>query len=303
MRKIILLSALTMLTLTFNVMSQEMSRDWTILQTYTVPGKASGLASDGTYLYYGIYGANGDRVYRFDPVSGTADLLFTNPTIGDSFGMTWDGQSLWIIDRGTTGPSYALQLSLSGAVLSQFTLPNQYMSGIEYDNGNFWVGTYHPDPGWIHKVDNTGAVLYQFLPPNNQTWDICKQGDDLWIVDYNAYMIYKTDNTGVVLESHTSETQRPAGITFDGTYLWYIAGPLSANSTLYKVDLGGTGTPAIALPSNSFNYGNVTVGNSVTWDMPVQSVGTAPLVIDEIIFPHDLPISTSATFPISIPAG
>lgn len=303
MRKIILLSALAMLTLTFNVISQEKSRDWTILQTYTVPGKASGLASDGTYLYYGIYGANGDRVYRFDPVSGTAELLFTNPTIGDSYGMTWDGQSLWIIDRGTTGPSYALQLSLSGAILSQFTLPNQYMSGIEYDNGNFWVGTYHPDPGWIHKVDNTGAVLFQFLPPNNQTWDICKQGDDLWIVDYNAYMIYKVDDTGVVLESHTSETQRPAGITFDGTYLWYIAGPLSANSTLYKVDLGGTGTPAIALPSNSFNYGNVTVGNSVTWDMSVQSVGTAPLVIDEIIFPHDFPVSTSATFPISIPAG
>jgi hypothetical protein len=29
------------------------NRDWTIVATYTVPGKASGLAFDGEYLYCG----------------------------------------------------------------------------------------------------------------------------------------------------------------------------------------------------------------------------------------------------------
>lgn len=303
MKKVLLLIAVVCFAALQTLNSQTPQRDWSIVSTYTVPGKASGLAFDGTYLYYGIYGANGDRVYRFNPATGNAELLFTNPAIGDSYGMTWDGQSLWVIDRGSTGPSFALQLSLTGTILSQFTLPNQYMSGIAYDNGNFWVGTYHPNPGWIHKVTNTGTVLNQFLPPNEQTWDICVQGDNLWIVDYNAYMIYKVNNTGTILESYPSVTQRPAGIVFDGTYLWYIAGPLSANSTLYKVDLGGAGTPAITLPANSNNYGNVTVGTSATWNMTVQNTGTAALVVDSIIFPHNFPVHTTAVLPLNIPVG
>ncbi|HHN47611.1 MAG TPA: hypothetical protein ENN08_01515, partial [Bacteroidales bacterium] len=303
MRKFFLLFALVGLIFLKPASSETSQRSWTILESYTITGKASGLAWDGTYLYFGIYGANGDRVFRFNPADGTHELLFTNPVIGDSYGMTWDGQSLWIIDRLTTGPSFALQLDLNGNVLSQFTLPNQYMSGIAYDEGNFWVCTYHPNPGLVHKITNTGVVLHEFVPPYDQPWDICLQGDDLWIVDYFAHKINKVDTTGVVLEEHDAQTQRPAGIVFDGTYLWYVDGPLGSNSTLYKVDPGGTGTPAITVPVTSHNYGNVTVGNSATWNMQVQSTGTAPLVIDEIIFPPDFPVYSTASLPLTIPAG
>ena len=31
------------------------TKDWSIVETYTIPGKASGLAWDGTYIYFGIY--------------------------------------------------------------------------------------------------------------------------------------------------------------------------------------------------------------------------------------------------------
>ncbi|MDZ7777925.1 MAG: hypothetical protein U5L09_21075 [Bacteroidales bacterium] len=38
------------------------TREWTIEATYEIPQNASGLAWDGTYLYCGIYGVDGDRI-------------------------------------------------------------------------------------------------------------------------------------------------------------------------------------------------------------------------------------------------
>ncbi|MCK4288734.1 MAG: DUF1573 domain-containing protein, partial [Bacteroidales bacterium] len=257
------------------------------------------------YLYYGIYGANGDHFYQVNPSNGNAVLLFTNPAIGDCFGMTWDGSSLWITDHETSPsiPAKAIELDLTGNILSQFDLPDHYMSGIAYDNGDFWVSTYYPDPGVIYKVDGTGAVLSQFTPPADQTWDICKQDDDLWIADYYANMLYKVDQTGSILESHPCENIKPAGVVYDGQYLWYVDGQLSSPSTLYKVDLGGSGTPAINIPVDNHNYGTVTVNNSSTWNMLVENTGTANLEITNIIIPAGIPVSTTYVTPQTIAPG
>ena len=120
--------------------------EWTIVASYPIPEGASGLAYDGTYLYCGIYGANGDEFYRIDPDDGTYQLQFTNASIGDCFGMTWDGINLWITDHVTSPsiPATAIELDInSGAILSTFDLPAHYMSGIAYDNGDFWVTAYY----------------------------------------------------------------------------------------------------------------------------------------------------------------
>ncbi len=265
--------------------------EWTILATYSIPGKASGLAWDGTYLYFGIYGAQGDKVYRFDPSNGTHQLQFSNPAIGDSYGMTFDGTNLWIIDR-VGNPAYALELDLNGNIISQFNLPDQYMSGIAYDAGDFWVATYHPNPGLIYKVDNTGQVLHQFVPPDDQPWDICLHGNDLWIVDYFAHNIHKVDQDGNLLETHEAEDQRPAGIVFDGTYIWYVDGPLGSNSTLYKVDPSGSGTPIINVAQLNYNLGMATVNTSVEAVISVGNTGTAPLE-----FTFDVPVGPGLYIP------
>ncbi|MDP2424180.1 MAG: FG-GAP-like repeat-containing protein [Bacteroidales bacterium] len=282
------------LALTSDVHGKVFDRDWTILATYTITGKASGLAWDGTFLYFGIYGTNGDKVYRFDPSNGSHQLQFSNPAIGDSYGMTYDGSHLWIVDRGSTGPSFAKKLDMAGNIVSQIQLPDQYMSGIAWDDGNFWACTYYPDPGVIYKISNNGIVLTQFPPPNTQTWDICKENENLWVVDYNAYKIYKISQTGTILETQNSQSQRPAGIVFDGTYLWYVDGPLSGNSTLYKVDLGGAGTPIISIPVTNHNFGTVTVGTSSTWMMSVSNNGTAPLNLS-VQIPTGVPVSSTAS--------
>ena len=101
-------------------------RDWTIVATYPLPEGASGLAFDGTYLYCGIYGANGNEVYQIDPTDGSYQLLFTNSVIEDCFGMTYDGNYLWITDHSGSSsiPAVAYKLDMSGNIVSQMNLPD-----------------------------------------------------------------------------------------------------------------------------------------------------------------------------------
>lgn len=308
MKKIIL--SLFILATALQVFSQGPNQqkevnEWSIVQSWDIPGKASGLAWDGTYLYFGIYGSDGDHFYKFDPSNGQATLQFTNGSIGDCYGLTWDGSELWTTDHvtSTSVPAQAIELTLSGTSPSSFDLPDHYMSGIAYDDGNFWVGAYYPDPGTIYNVDGSGTILSQFTAPSQQIWDICKQGDDLWMADYDADMIYKTSQTGEVLESHPAENIKPSGIVFDGTYIWYVDGPLSANSTIYKVSLTGSGTPEINIPADYHNFGYITIDDSQTWQMLVQNTGTDDLIINDIDIPSGQPISVSTVFPQTINPG
>ncbi len=282
-------------------------QQWTILETYTIPGKASGLAYDGTYLYSGIYGSNGDEVYQINPSDGTYTLQFSDPNLGDSFGMTYGGGNLWITDHhtGVSDPAIAYEYSLSGTVLSQFNLPDHYMSGIAYDNGNFWVATYYISGGSeiIYKVDSTGSVLSSFAAPDAQPWAVCLENEDMWVVDYNANTLFKVDTTdGSILDSHVSENIKPAGVVFDGQYLWYVDGGLSAPSTLYKVDLGGGGTPVVSINIDHYDFGNVIIGNSAESNLTLSNTGTGDLTINSITITNTL-FSTDVTLPQIIQPG
>ncbi len=280
--------------------------EWTIMETFDIPGKASGLAWDGTYLYFGIYGQYGDQFYQFDPASGEATLLFTHPEIEDSFGMSCDGENLWVIHQpsGSSNPSLATQLDLGGNILSTITLPDHYMSGIAWDEGKLWVSTYYPDPGTVYQIDDQGTVLQQFAPPiADQVWDLCRQDDFLWFADYNADLIYKTDLSGAILEQHDAENIKPSGIVYDGTFLWYVDGQLSSPSTLYKIDLGGAGTPEINVPVTYHDFGMVTVGDSAVWNLSVFNQGNAPLSLDNFIIPNLTPVFTYEVFPQIVEPG
>ena len=293
----------TFLTLFIVLAFLQLRADWTIVASYEIPGKASGLATDGNLFYFGIYGANGSNVYSFDPATGNAELLFTNPGIGDSYGMTFKDGSIWILDRENSSTAYALELSLSGEVLSQIDMADTYMSGIAAKSGGFWVSTYYPDPGTVYEIDESGNVLSQFTPPNDQIWDICTEGDALWMADYNANMLYKTTTDGTLLQSESCENIKPSGIVFDGNYLWYVDGELGGNSTLYKVDLSGAGTPVIAISQTDISFINTTIGESSNHDLVVQNTGSADLIIEDISLPENMPFLANVNFPVTIAAG
>lgn len=278
--------------------------NWSIVASYTIPGKASGLAWDGTYIYFGIYGSNGNEVYKFNPSTGTSVLQCTG-SFDDAYGMTYKSPNLVTISQPSSSsqPANALEFSMSGTTVSSLALPNHYMSGIAWDNGTWWVCTYYPDPGTIYNLSATGSILSQFTPPANQPWDICMEGNSLWIADYYSNMLYKVSASGTVIESHPCANQNPAGVVFDGTYLWYCDGPLGSNSTLYKVNLSGSGTPEINVLITEHDYGAVPIGQSETWGCTVQNTGNTTLTITEIEVPSGVPVTTTFATPQNIAPG
>ena len=282
------------------VLMAEESKDWSIAAIYSVPEGASGLAFDGTYLYCGIYGSNGERIYQIDRTDGSYTLLFSGPQ-DDAYGLTFDGTHLWTTDHATN-PAIAIEMDMSGSLVSQFNLPDRYMSGIAYDNGDFWVARYYSDPGHIYKLTNTGSIIKEFDAPDNQPWDLCMQDEFLWMADYWGDALYKIDTaTGAMLETHASEGVDPAGIVWDGQFLWYCDnGPSSSEDYLYKIDLSGSGTPAIYVAETSHGYGIVTINESGTWNAAVHNVGTADLEISDLTFSGSSELSTTAVFPITI---
>ncbi|TFG07685.1 choice-of-anchor D domain-containing protein [Candidatus Thorarchaeota archaeon] len=282
------------------------NRAWSIVASFQIPESASGLAFDGTYLYCGIYGANGGNIYRISPQNGSYSLLFTGPQ-DDAFGLTYDGQYLWTTHHpgSSSTPAKALKLDWNGNLLTQFDLPVHYISGIGYDNSDFWVARYYPDPGHIYKVNSTGTILQQFTAPDNQPWDLCIENEFLWMADYWGDKLYRINRTtGSLVESHSSEGVDPAGIVYDGQYLWYCDNGVDYNyDMLYKVDLLGSGTPLINVPVTMHDYGAVTVGESVTWNATVQNIGTAPLNITNVVIPGSVDVTCPLTFPLTIPAS
>ncbi len=278
---------------------------WSIIATYPIPEGASGLAYDGSNLFCGIYGANGDEIYQINPNTGSYQLKFNGPQ-EDAFGLTYDGQYLWTTDHpgSTSIPAVAMQLDMNGNLISQFDLPDHYMSGIAYDDGDFWVATYYPDPATIYNVDDSGSILDQFTAPDDQPWDFCLENDNLWMADYWGDTLYKIDpSTGDLLESHASEGVDPAGIVFDGSYLWYCDNGVDYNNDyLYKVDIGEGDNPKIYVPVTNHDYGIIAVGDSITWNATVENIGTADLIINDITFigSGSNYLICSLTFPITL---
>ncbi len=276
---------------------------WTIVDSYTIPEGASGLAFDGTDLYCGIYGADGGRVYRINRDSGIVTPLFVGEH-GDAFGLTYDGEYLWTTDHpgSSSIPAVAMKLDWNGDVLEQIELPDHYMSGIAYDNGNFWVARYYEDPGHLYKITSAGMILTEFDGPDDQPWDLAIHDDTVWIADYWGDTLYRLDQTtGAVIQSNASEGVDPAGIVWDGEHLWYCDDGLNYDEDiLYKVQLDGVGSSEIFIADQEHDFGIVPIGESEEWLVSISNIGTASLVIDDISFGLETEFSCSAIFPITI---
>lgn len=252
------------------VFGQKEISEWTVVATYEIPGKAGGITFDGEFLYSGLYSSAGDdsRIFKIDPNDGSYELLCLAP-IEEALGLSYDGTYFWSTDRqGSYDPALAVQFDEDGNLISSFELPATYFSGIEYmDDGTLYATCYYDPDGIAFHLDDQGLVLDQFDTPNDQPWAVCQMEENLWIVDYWAEMIYLVDPSGQVLESHESIGTAPTGVVFDGTYLWYVTGPAQANSTLYKIDLSGSGNPVLDLQPQNINLQDHLVGSSGSFDL------------------------------------
>ena len=278
---------------------------WTVIEMYEVNPFASGLAFDGEYFYIGGYGGGySDELHRFDPATGELLLMFDNADVNQSFGLTHDGTHLWTIQqKGASVPAVAMKFDMNGNNLEEFSLPGNYMSGIAWDDGNFWVATYFPNPGTIHYVDDEGTVVSEFTPPTNQPWDIALQDDMVWIVDFWNDEIHLMEDDGTLVQSFPYDDHRATGIYHDGTFLWFIGRTSMGVSTLYKVDPFGSGTPVIGV-SPSYYFGNVTLGDDAVWNMVIQNQGTGDLTVSDFTFGEgNTAFSVDADLPFTVEPG
>jgi len=282
------------------------SGEWTIVESYPVPEGASGLAFDGTDLYFGIYGVNGSNIYRFDLETGTYSLLFVGPQ-EDAFGLSYDGEHLWTTDHpgSSSSPARAMKLDWNGDILDQFDMPDHYMSGIACDGDEFWVTRYYPDPCHLYRLDGTGIILDEFDGPDDQPWDLAMHDGNIWIADYwgdTLYLVGAAD--GSTITSHATEGVDPAGVVWDGQFLWYCDnGDNFTEDRLYKVSLQGGGTPQILVPVTVHDFGNVPTGETATWNVAISNTGTDDLVISGVSFAGSGDLACSSILPVTLASG
>ncbi|NPD86372.1 PQQ-binding-like beta-propeller repeat protein [Lentimicrobium sp. L6] len=273
MKKLYLFS---LILLPFILLAQKSTNEWTVVATYEIPGKAGGITYDGEFLYSGLYSSDGDdsRIFKIDPADGSYELQCIAP-IEEALGLSFDGTHFWSTDRqGSYDPALAVEFDMDGNFISNFELPATYISGIEsMEDGSFWVNAYYDPNGTAFHVDDEGNELGQFSTPNDQPWAICQMGDDFWIADYDADMLYLVDDAGQVIESHESVGIKPTGVVFDGTYLWYVTGPSQANSTLYKINLSGGGNPVLDIQAQNINLGDQLVDSNTTFELEFTNTG------------------------------
>ncbi|MBU0517503.1 choice-of-anchor D domain-containing protein, partial [bacterium] len=280
----------------------------TILATYEISDHASGLAYDGTYIWYGRYGTNGERVYKFDPMLGqvvdSLDLGAAN--VDDAYGLTWDGQYLWVCTH--VGADFTLQFDTNGNIISSFQNPSDYMSGLAWDGQDLWMADYYNPDGQILKVTTTGQVLESWPAPDNQPWDLAWDGQNLWMADYWGNTIYQIDPvTHSVLYSFPSPMEDPAGIVWDGQYLWLCDEGQGYNvDHLYKIDPFGGGTPEISLSFDAYDFGYIAIGTSPYTTLGITNVGDADLTVTGLPIDQFLgafSIDPTVTLPFTLTQG
>lgn len=257
------------------------SSSQTVIATYDIHDHASGLAYDGHSIWYGRYGTYGERIYKFDTVLGqvvdSLDLGTSN--LDDAYGMTWDGQYLWVTNH--VGADFTLQIDTLGSIISSFQNPSDYMSGLAWNGSELYMGDYYNPDGAIYRVTASGTILENFPAPDTQPWDLAWDGSTLWMCDYWSDWIYQIDPvTHQVLYSFLTPITEPAGITWDGSYLWVCdEGQGYSLDHLYKIDPFGGGTPQIQLTAQALNFGFVPLAMMPNLTLGISNVGDADLTI------------------------
>jgi len=296
----------------FSLLLVAFSINWaaaqTIIATYDISDHASGLAYDGSYIWYGRYGTFGEWIYKFDPALGQVvdSLNLGASNVDDAYGLTWDGQYLWVCTH--VGDDFTLQFDTNGTIISSFQNPSDYMSGLAWNGQDLYMGDYFNPDGAILKVTTTGQVLESWTAPDNQPWDLAWDGQNLWMADYYGNTVYEIDPvTHNVLYSFASPMANPAGVVWDGQYLWLCDEGQGYNiDHLYKIDPFGGGTPEVSLSFTSYDFGFVAIGLDMYATLGISNVGDADLTVTDLPIDQFLggfSIEPSVTLPFTVVQG
>ena len=169
----------------------------TVLTQQIIHRIASPSTSTGELAFDGenIWMASpGDNsLYNLSPSDGSVIGIIEVDT--DPRGLTYDGTALWVADRSNR---ILQQIDPKNEVImQQFDLDNFRSAGLAWDNGNLWLAN------------------------NQQNTTI---GDSIY---------YISSTTGNIINSRTPFGTQPAGLAFDGTYLYQTD---NDDDVVYKID-------------------------------------------------------------------
>lgn len=170
------------------------------------------VAWDGHYIWTATLGG---IVYKLEPLTGKVVQQFRAPG-PQPWGMTFDGQNLWIVDFAEKRIS---QVDPStGKELTTYPTPDP-VGGCK---GITWDGTYLDVMGWtsstIYRMDREGHLIQTIELKSGGRGGIAWDGSHFWVPAGGK--ILKYDIQGNVIGWIYAASEGTWDLAWDGQYLW-----------------------------------------------------------------------------------
>ncbi len=290
------------------------------LPNETYWNQAYGIAADSNYLYISsststTSAPNYGYIYKIDYAGNIVGDI--NPARGASQGLVFNGEFYFYVRRYTSTCTI-FKLYPDGSLVDsmRITNPQRYIGGITFDGTDIWVSDYYPTDGRLYKINwDTKAIVDSISTLGAQPTGVAYDDSYLYYAmdrfssEPNFNLIYVVDpvshdtvRTIQMPDNNPLGDVNPRGLAIFGRYMWLIAKPLGSPSgqAIYQYDLGGNGTPSIALSAKVFNIGNVAVGSSGNAVCTIQNTGSGDLILDSVGVMFSQNFSTNLTPPYTI---
>jgi hypothetical protein len=285
---------------------------------------AGGVFADG-YVWFVPF--NADRVVRLDPADGTM-VGFDGWPVGFTkdveafWGGVYDGASIWMVpfdaDRVVkVNPSNGSMTEVPVANWSQlsgYTLPQRAFAGGTFDGSKVWLSPYDSDRAVAIDIGTEAFTGYGAVADATQ-WPVgfdkqatgasfngaVYDGDDVWLVPFEADHLVKVDATTGVMTGYTnfpatvtaSDLDKFAGAVFTGEDIYLVPATRSGQTLVRVFDTPVPAvssierqTPSAAETNATSVVFRVTFNKSVsgvdTSDFTLTTTGTAAGAIDSV---------------------
>jgi hypothetical protein len=218
----------------------------------TIPmgGPANGIAFDGANMWVSVGGGGSSVNAVVEVQANTGTVIGTFPVGAGPHGLAFDGSNIWV---AITSNNTVVELQAStGNVVGTYTLGPQATGPlyVAFDGSNIWVSCSSSD--LVELAAATGAVendIYgQTVAGMGELFGgggVAFDGTNIWVVDvYGIGAVTALQASNATVDAYNNQVSgltlsksikgNPAGIAFDGTFIW-VAG--QSNNTVSKLSL------------------------------------------------------------------